>query len=551
MDTNVLYYGDNLDILRRYIGNESVDLVYLDPPFNSKRDYNVIFKNEAGNNTDAQLLAFEDTWHWGPNSEKLYSYLTTTARHEGRVSDTVSTLMAALRRGIGENQFMAYIVEMAVRLIELHRVMRPTASIYLHCDPTAAHYLKIVMDCIFGADKFVNEIVWRRYGAHNDVGQGSRHYGRVHDVLLYYTKSSSATWHQLFMPLGPEAIRSYRMQDPDGRVFTTSPMTGPGGAAKGNPVFEWKGHTRAWRFSRETMEKLEAEGRLHYSKTGYVRQKMYLDESKGVPVQDWWGDIPNLTGGNSERLGYPTQKPIALLERIINASSNLGDVVLDPFCGCGTALIAAQKTGRLWIGIDITYLAIAVMKARLKDSFSLDNVKVLGQPTEVEGARALAQSPEGRYQFQWWALNLVDAQPVGGKEKHGADRGIDGVITFTDKQGVLQTVLVSVKSGHVNSGMVRDLKGTIEREAAVIGLFLTLEEPTKEMLLEADTAGLFHSEVWNRDYPKLQILSIRELLEEGKKPQLPPFVMPTFQQAVKHEPAAGDQQDFLKGGKAS
>jgi hypothetical protein len=281
------------------------------------------------------------------------------------------------------------------------------------------------------------------------------------------------------------------------------------------------------------MEKFERDGRLIYSKSGMPQYKRYLDEMPGVPLQDMWTDMPSLGSGSSERLGYPTQKPVALLERIISTSSNPGDVVLDPFCGCGTALVAAQKLGRRWVGIDITYLAIAVMKARLKDIFGLEDVKVLGQPTEVEGARALAQSPEGRYQFQWWALNLVDAQPVGGKEKKGADRGIDGVITFTDRHGVLQTVLVSVKSGHVNPGMVNELRGTIEGEKAVIGLFITLEEPTKNMRMVADTAGVFHSEVWNKDYPKLQILTIRELLEEGRKPQLPPFVMPTYQQAPK------------------
>jgi site-specific DNA-methyltransferase (adenine-specific) len=231
-------------------------------------------------------------------------------------------------------------------------------------------------------------------------------------------------------------------------------------------------------------------------------------------------------------MGYPTQKPVALLERIISSSSNPGDVVLDPFCGCGTALIAAQKLERKWIGVDITYLAIAVMRARLKDTFGLADVPVRGEPTEVEGARQLAQSPEGRYQFQWWALGLVDAKPLGGIEKKGADRGVDGAISFTDKDGNLSQVLVSVKSGHVNSAMVRDLKGTIEREKAAIGLFVTLEDPTKEMKLEADTAGLWRSDMWKRDYPRIQILTIADLLL-GKKPQLPPFVMPTYQQAPK------------------
>jgi DNA modification methylase len=514
--------------------------VYLDPPFNSDRNYNVIFKDESGRKSDAQLLAFEDTWHWGPSAEATYAYLTETARHQGRVSDTVSTIMAALRSGIGENQMMAYLVEMAVRLVELRRVLKPTGSLYLHCDPTASHYLKVLLDSIWGHERFVNEIVWRRYGAHNDVGQGSRHFGRCHDVILFYAQSPLATWEQLFVPLAPEYIRdTYRLQEPNGRLYTTTPMTGPGGAAKGNPVFEWKGHTRAWRYSRDTMERLDAEGRIHYSRTGYARQKLYLDESRGVPVQDWWGDIGNLSGAHSERLGYPTQKPVALLERIIQASSRPGDVVLDPFCGCGTALVAAQKLERKWIGIDVTYLSIAVMRARLKDTFGLADVEVMGQPTEVEGARQMAQSPEGRYQFQWWALGLIDAQPVGGVEKKGADRGIDGRITFTGPDRKMQSVLVSVKSGHVNSAHVRDLKGTLEREKAAMGIFITLEEPTREMRLEATTAGMYR--VWERDYPKIQILSIRELLEEGRKPALPPLVLPTFQQAERVKERSGQQ----------
>jgi len=556
MDTNVLYYGDNLDILRRYIPDESVDLIYLDPPFNSDRAYNVIFKNEAGNNTDAQLVAFEDTWHWGPNAEKVYAYLTNTTRHEGRVPDQVSTLIAALRKGIGENQMMAYIIEMTARLVELRRTLKPTGSLYLHCDPTASHYLKVLLDAIFGPTNFRSEIVWKRYGSHNDA----KGYGAVHDVLLYYSVSRSVVFNRRFQLHGEDYVRErFRFADPDGRRWAEQNLSSPNPRPNLTYPFTaanrvtYQPPTNGWKYTPARMQELDSQGRLHYPKKvgGRLRLKSYLDETSGVPVSDVWTDVGQIGGTSSERLGYPTQKPLSLLERIIEASSNPGDVVLDPFCGCGTALIAAEKLGRKWIGIDITYLAIAVMKARLKDIFGLEAVQVLGQPTEVEGARALAQSPEGRYQFQWWALNLVDAQPVGGREKKGADRGIDGVITFTDKHGVLQTVLVSVKSGHVNSAMVRDLKGTIEREAAVIGLFLTLDEPTKEMQLEADTAGLFHSEVWNRDYPKLQILSIRELLEEGKKPQMPPFVMPTFQQAVKHAPAAGDQQDFLKGGKAS
>ena len=537
MKTNVLYYGDNLDILRRYIPDESVDLVYLDPPFNSNRDYNVIFKDESGRKSDAQLLAFEDTWHWGPSAEATYTYLTNTARHDGRIPSKVSTIIAALRAGIGENQMMAYLVEMTVRLVELHRVLKPTGSLYLHCDPTASHYLKLVLDAIFDVRNFVNEIIWKRSDAHNDYGQGAKHLGRLHDVILSYRRSDAATFNPLYTPLSQVTTDTwYKHVEPGtGRRYNLADITGPGGAAKGNPQYEFLGITRYWRYSRERMQALYDQGLIVQRKPGTVPAlKRYLDESKGVALQDVWSDIDMLRGlAKGERLGWATQKPLALLERILAISSNPDDVVLDPFCGCGTALVAAQKLNRRWIGIDVTYLSIAVMRARLKDSFGLEAIEVIGQPTEVEGARQLAQAPDGRYQFQWWALNLIDAKPLGGVEKKGSDRGIDGSITFTDQNRELHTVLVSVKSGSVNSGMVRDLKGTLEREKAAIGLFITLEEPTREMHLEADTAGLFHSELWNRDYPRIQIISIRELLEEGKRPLLPPFVLPTYQQSEK------------------
>jgi site-specific DNA-methyltransferase (adenine-specific) len=542
--TNVLYYGDNLDILRRYIEDATVDLVYLDPPFNSNRDYNVIFKDESGRKSDAQLLAFEDTWHWGPSAEATYAYLTNTARHEGRIPSTVSTIVAALRSSIGENQMMAYLVEMGVRLVELHRVLKPEGSLYLHCDPTASHHLKLILDAVFGPKNFRNEIVWKRTSSHND----SVRFGRIHDVLLLYGKSEAMRFNVQRTALDPSYLaKVYRNVDENGRRYRMDNLTAPGGRG---PVYDWHGVTRAWRYTRENMEDLYRQGRVRLKAdgtanlNGFVR---YLDEGQGQPVQDWWDDIPVIAAPSKERLGYPTQKPLALLERIVSASTNPGDIVLDPFCGCGTALVAAQKLDRRWIGIDVTYLSIAVMRARLKDSFGLEAIEVIGQPTEVEGARQLAQAPDGRYQFQWWALNLVDAKPLGGVEKKGADRGIDGVITFTDQNRELHSVLVSVKSGGVNSGMVRDLKGTLERENAAIGLFITLDEPTREMRLEADTAGLFHSELWKRDYPRIQILSIRELLEEGKRPLLPPFFMPTYQEAERIPTKQAAEQAELFG----
>ncbi|MEX2430362.1 MAG: site-specific DNA-methyltransferase, partial [Dehalococcoidia bacterium] len=358
---NKLYFGDNLDILRGDVPDESVDLIYLDPPFNSNATYNVLFQEKGGERSAAQITAFDDTWHWGMESEYAYSEVVTGGPKK------LADLLQAMRQFLGQNDMMAYLTMMAQRMVELHRVLKPTGSIYLHCDPTASHYLKMLMDAVFGAVNFRNEIVWRRYGAHNDAGQGSTRFGRVHDILLLYGKGDSVTWNQLFKPLDAEYVeKTYRfVEEGTGRRFTTTPLTGPGGAEKGNPVYEWNGHTRAWRYGRETMERLHKEGRLYYSGTGYPRQKLYVGESRGVPVQDIWDDISSLSGAHSERLGYPTQKPEALLERIIKASSNEGDVVLDPFCGCGTAVAVAERFNRRWIGIDITHLAISLMKNRL------------------------------------------------------------------------------------------------------------------------------------------------------------------------------------------
>jgi len=532
VETNVLYYGDNLDILRKYIPNESVDLVYLDPPFNSNRDYNVIFKDESGRKSDAQLLAFEDTWHWGPSVAQTYSYLTNSSLHHGHVPEAVSAIVGALRQGIGTNQMLAYIVEMTARLVELHRVLKPTGSLYLHCDPTASHYLKVVLDSIFGAERFLADIVWKRTTTHSDA----KRWSPDADNLLVYTRGPDFTFNPQYQPHDPDYVAGdYRYQEPDGRVYRLSDIASPN--PRPNLMYEWKGHqppAKGWRFSRETMAKLDAEGRIWYpdDKAKRPKVKRYLDTMKGTRLGTVWTDLPNVHPWSNERLGYPTQKPLGLLERVIAASTNAGDIVLDPFCGCGTALIAAQKLDRRWIGIDVTHLSIAVMRARLRDAFpALGEVKVIGQPTEVEGARMLAQqSLDGRYEFQYWALSLVDAQPV--EKKKGADSGIDGRITFTDAGGQVRLVLVSVKSGAANVAHVRDLIGTMQREGAPLGLFLTLEEPSKPMLVEAASAGTFHSELAKREYPKVQIVTIRELLD-GRRPQLPLLVMPTFQQAEK------------------
>ena len=533
---NRLYYGDNLEILRNreYFPDECADLIYLDPPFNSNRNYNVLFKSESGADSEAQITAFEDTWHWGETAEATYDDIIVDAPHK------VATAIEALMNLIERNQMMAYLVMMTARLVELHRVLKPTGSLYLHCDPTASHYLKVILDAIFGKENLRTEIVWKRTTAHNDARQGAKQPGRIHDVLFFYTKDvSDWTWNPVYTPYSDDYVdKNYRhIEDDSGRRYTLSDLT----AAKpgGDTEYEWRGarpyEGRYWAYSKENMEKFEREGRLHYTRSGVPRYKRYLDEMPGVHIQSIWDDITPIGSRAAERLGYPTQKPEALLERIIRASSDEGDIVLDPFCGCGTAIAAAHKLGRGWIGIDITHLSIALQKYRLGDMFELvsgADYAVIGEPATVEGARELARDSanEGRYQFEWWALSLLRAKPVGGsagsrRGKKGADQGIDGVINFFDEDDKgkkkPQKAVVQVKSGKVNSGQVQQLKGAMANEGAAIGVFITLERPTGAMTKEALAAGWYESPAWGRKYRRLQILTIGDLFE-GTGVEMPP-----------------------------
>ena len=523
---NVLYYGDNLDVLRQHVGDESVDLVYLDPPFNSNANYNVLFAEQDGERSAAQIRAFEDTWRWDQAAAAAY--------HETvEAGGDVSRAMQAFRTILGDSNMLAYLAMMAPRLVELRRVLKPTGSLYLHCDPNASHYLKLLLDSIFGADRFVNEIVWKRSSAHSDTKQGSRHYGRVSDTLLFYSKSADRTWNQLYTPYDREYVeRDYRRTDPDGRRYRIDNMSGPGGAAKGNPRYEVMGVTRYWRYTQAKMEQLIAEGRVIQTKPGAVPQyKRYLDEMPGTPVQTIWTDIPVINNRSLEKLGYPTQKPEALLERIVAASSNEGDVVLDPFCGCGTAIAVAERLKRRWIGIDVTYLATSLIKGRLKDAFNEGaKFKVVGEPVSVEDAAELAESDP--YQFQWWALGLVGARPA--EEKKGADKGIDGRIYFHDEGpgGKTKQIILSVKAGKTGAAHVRDLVGTMEREKADMGALLTFQTPTKAMKSEAVSAGFYHSPGWQAGYLRVQIITVAELLD-GAGIHYPHQTSVTFKKAPK------------------
>jgi len=531
---NTLYYGDNLDILQRYIKDESVDLIYLDPPFNSNATYNVLFAQKDGTQSSAQIQAFEDTWQWDENAVRTYE---EEVEKGGPVADALRAFYLIL----GGSNMMAYLTMMAPRLMELRRVLKPTGSLYLHCDPTASHYLKVLLDMVFGAENYRSEITWKRTSAHNDPGR----YGSNKDTIFFYTRTNNWTWNPLYINHSEKYKTRFRHIDSDGRLWTDADLSAKG-LSGGGYEYEYKGVKSLWRCPPETMKKLDEEGKLYFTSRGGIRLKRYLDETKGKILQTIWEDIPPINSQAAERLGYPTQKPLALLERIIQASSNPGDVVLDPFCGCGTAVVAAQKLGRQWIGIDITHLAIGLVKRRLEDAFG-DSLQfqVIGEPTTLEEAASLAA--QDKYQFQWWALGLVGARPAEGKK--GADRGIDGRLYFhDDASGKTKQVILSVKGGHVNVPQVRDLIGVVERENAQMGVFITLEEPTKPMRAEAAQAGFYHSEVWNRDYPRIQILTIAELLE-GKGIDMPPMrqVSQTFKRAKKENPKDGEQMGLIEG----
>jgi DNA modification methylase len=525
---NALYYGDNLAVLRESIANESVDLIYLDPPFNSQANYNVLFKGPSGKGADAQIEAFEDTWHWGEEAERAFSEVLASPATQA------AELLRAMRYFLGENDVMAYLAMMAVRLIELHRVLKPTGSLYLHCDPTASHYLKILLDGVFGAERFLNEVVWKRTTAHS----AAKRWNDMHDILLFYSKSQNYCWNKIFTSYDETYRSRYKNVDPDGRNWADDNLTGPG-VRRGDSGSEWRGFNPTnkgnhWKISNKaivtlvgedamrklsTTEKLELladNGLIHWPRgAGFPRFKRFLGE--GLPLQDMIIDIPPLNSQAQERLGYPTQKPVALLERVIRASSSEGDLVLDPFCGCGTTIHAAQKLGRAWVGIDITHLAISLIERRLKDAFPGVAFEVHGTPKDLESAIDLAR--RDKYQFQWWAVSLVDARPYGGKRK-GADGGIDGILFFHSGKDKTEKALISVKGGeNVGIGMVRDLIAVVEREKAAVGVLISLALPTRAMEREAAAAGLFESPPFE-SVPKIQIITLAELFQ-GIRPRIP------------------------------
>ena len=541
---NQLFYGDNLDVLGRHIADESVDLVYLDPPFNSNATYNVLFAERDGTQAAAQIKAFEDTWRWDEGAARAYEDVVEAG---GRVSQA----MQAFRTFLGENDMLAYLAMMAPRLVELRRVLKPTGSLYLHCDPTSTHYLKLLLDAVFGPKQFRNEVTWKRTSSHANVSQ---RYGVVQDRLLFYTKTDEWTWNQSYTKYEPDYIETFfDQEDKQGRRYARRDLTASMQRASSGQIYEWKGITppasRCWAMTKDRMDALDASGRIHWpkKKTGMPRLKRYQEDLPGVPMADIWTDIKIMHNLSAERLGYPTQKPEALLERIISASSNEGDVVLDPFCGCGTTVAAAQALGRQWIGIDVTNLAITLIRHRLKDAYGDDieqTYQVIGEPVSVPDAEALAAADP--YQFQWWALGLVGARPADGKK--GADQGIDGRIYFHDGDtGKTKQIVLSVKAGKLHAPYVRDLRGVVEREQAALGALLTLHTPTRAMRTEAASAG-FYDSPWGQ-HPRVQILTVGELLA-GKKLDAPPprQTSRTYKRAPKVLKKAGEQPGMFGDG---
>ncbi len=537
---NRLFYGDNLDVLRKSVATESVDLVYLDPPFNSNRNYNVIFAQNASSSDTAQIQAFGDTWRWTRETEDQYIYMLN-----GGVPNAVSDALRAMHTLLGENDALAYIVNMAPRLVEMHRTLKSTGTLWLHCDPTMSHYLKVLLDAIFGARFFKNEVIWKRSTAHSDGKQGSKQAGRIHDVLLVYSKGDGSTWNQIFTPYDDSYAKShYRyVEDGTGRRFRKGDLTAakPGGdtSYEWNGVFPYKG--RYWAYSKDKMQSFEDEGRFVYTSTGMPEYKRYLDEMPGVSLQDVWTDLDPINARAAERLGYPTQKPLALLERILAASSNPGDVVLDAFCGCGTTIDAAIKMKRQWVGVDVTYIAVGLIQARLKDTYGDEIAKtyrVEGIPRDLPGAQALFNASP--FDFERWAVTLANGTP---NEKQVGDRGIDGVIRFlNDAKGKAEggRVLVSVKGGKsINPAMVRDLVGTVESQKAEMGVLILMSPPTAGMIEAAQHSGTYTWQVNGQKFPKVQIITVPELLN-FQRPKMPPPLTP-YISAVRRPKEKPDQ----------
>lgn len=524
-----LYYGDNLDVMRAHVETSSVDLIYLDPPFNSNASYNVLFRTKDGERSRSQTSAFEDTWHWNEASALAFDEVLQCGRSQ------VANMVRSLRQFLGEGDMMAYLAMMAVRLLEMRRTLKPTGSLYLHCDPTASHYLKLLLDAVFGPENFLSEVIWRRTGTHSSA----KRWGPVHDVILVYAaKAGAHVWNRPYVPHTAKHLAGhYRKVDAEGRRYEHGELTGAG-LRNGRSGVPWRGFDvasigRHWTTTVERLDELHAQGRIYLpAGGGWPRLVRYESESKGRAIGDVWDDIAPLNMTARERLGYPTQKPVLLLERIIEATTQPGALVLDPFCGCGTTVHAAQKLGRRWIGVDVAPVAVNIIARRIKDAFPGAAFEVKGIPRDLDGARQLAA--DDKHLFQLWAVDLIDAHPYRDGRK-GADGGVDGFVYFKPDGRSTRAAVVSVKGGaNVGVDMVRSLIATIDRLGEPMGIFLTLTPPTAPMLREAAAAGVY--DTGSQKLPRVQIVTIADALE-GKGPRLPFGEATSYRQAPRETAA--------------
>ena len=553
---NILYFGDNLDVMRNSLKTESVDLIYLDPPFKSAADYNVLFRAGGLKPDEAQMTAFKDTWTWDDGAQAAFAELQDIS------NPRLVSIVNALHVALAESPMMSYIVMMAVRLHEMRRILKPTAALYLHCDPTASHYLKIVLDAIFGPENYLNEIIWRRTGSHNN----SKRFGPIHDTIHFYRKSDLYKHNVLFQPYMQGHVNSYfKASDAKGKYWTNS-IHGAG-KRNGESGKVWRGYDptakgRHWAVPGELVEafgideelpqheKLNALYELGlidcpaHSGGALPTYRQYLETSPGVPIQDIWDYQPHTKGvlhgslrsidedvrwlrkqGDPERLGYPTQKPLGLMRRIIEASTKPGDLVLDPFCGCGTTVEAAEMLGRKWIGIDISPFAIELVRqvrleSRYKHLVAGRTYTIDGLPTTLDGAKMLASADKLRKAFEIWAVTRLGGFP---NEKKGGDGGIDGRLPFRPDgpMGKVRYAVVSVKSGKLVPDALRSIGKLAEKHKETslgFGILVTLEKPTAGMIKEAKSEPMV--DIAGMKFPPLQILTVEQILN-GSLPKLP------------------------------
>jgi site-specific DNA-methyltransferase (adenine-specific) len=528
-DNNFLFYGDNLEVLRKHIKDETVDLCYIDPPFNSQRNYNQIYDNIESED-QAQAQAFTDTWSWDDRAIAGYDELLSNPT--GSFTPATVELVKGLRAVLGKTPLLAYVVSLTLRLNEIHRTLKPTGSFYLHCDLTASHYLKLVLDAIFGPSNFRNEIIWKRRVGMSSAVHKSNKFGICTDIIIFYAKSDKSAFSPQYNKDTPEyqayVAERFNLVDENGRRFQADNLTNP--AYRPNLIYEYKGYkppANGWAISKEKMEQWDKEGRIYFPKdpNSRLRRKRFVDELKGMPVQNLWIDIAEINSQAQERLKYPTQKPLALLERIVNASSSEGDVILDAYCGCGTTIDAAQKLKRKWIGIDITYQSIAITLERLENTYGkefVDSIILNGIPRDMKSATALAHKKDDRLrkEFEKWAVLTYTNNRAVINQKKGADAGIDGIAYFKVGKKDNAKIIFQVKSGGVKRSDIATLRGDMERTESAMAVLITLEEPSKPMIAESKAAGLYNHIEMGKSYDRISIITVEEILD-GKRLEIP------------------------------